>query len=256
MRRHLRSSAQATEAPLPLPEPDPRGEVFTFDGVGVTLGGATVLHDVDLRVPASGVTVVVGPSGSGKSTLTRLCNRLLDPTDGVVRFRDVPVRDLDVLALRRAVGMVFQRPTAFDGTVEDNLAVTGVTEPDRHRRVLDDVGLDPDSYVERIASTLSGGESQRLCLARTLLMDPQVVVADEPTAALDEVAARQLEQLACAAASRGIPVLWVTHDRAQVERIADHGAALSDGTVTRSGAPRILRPESAPEESSTPTQER
>lgn len=244
------------ETRLPLPEPDPHGDVFTFDRVGVTLGSASVLHDVTLGVPASGVTVVAGPSGSGKSTLTRLCNRLLDPTDGVVCFRGVPVGDLDVLALRRAVGMVFQRPTAFEGTVRDNLAVTGVTDPALHRRVLTDVGLDPDAYPERNASTLSGGESQRMCLARTLLMEPQVVVADEPTASLDDVAARQLEQLACAAADRGTPVLWVTHDRGQMERIADHGVALRDGTVTGSGAPGILRADPGPPPSSPQTWER
>ena len=109
-----------------LPEPNDSEPVFGFKGVGVDFGEAQVLHALDLAVPASGVTVVLGRSGSGKSTLTRLCNRLLDPTTGVVRFRGADVADLDVLALRRAVGMVFQRPTLFGGTVADNLAASGV----------------------------------------------------------------------------------------------------------------------------------
>ena len=86
------------------------------------------------RVPGSGITVVLGASGSGKSTLTRLCNRLLDPSSGTVSLRGTDVRQLDVLELRRAVGMVFQRPTVFDGTVCDNLEATGVTDGGAHAR--------------------------------------------------------------------------------------------------------------------------
>lgn len=205
--------------------------MFSFRGVGVTIDGTPVLRDVTLDVPSFGVTVVVGASGSGKSTLTRLCNRLLDPTEGVVEFRGEDVRSLDVLALRRAVGMVFQRATVFEGTVADNLDVTGVRERSAHERVLNEVGLDPASVYDQDAASLSGGEAQRLCLARTLLVDPQVLVADEPTASLDEGAARRLEGLACDAAERGVPVLWVTHDKAQVERVADRVVVLDGGTI-------------------------
>lgn len=212
-----------------LPPADREASVFSYRGVGVDIDGTPVLRDVTLDIPATGVTVVVGASGSGKSTLTRLCNRLLDPTDGIVCFRDHDVRTLDVLALRRAVGMVFQRATLFDGTVTDNLAVTGVVDRSAHDRVLAEVGLDLDH--DQDASSLSGGEAQRLCLARTLLVDPQVLVADEPTASLDEAAARRLEELACDAAERGVPVLWVTHDQAQVDRIADFVVVLRDGTI-------------------------
>jgi len=214
--------------------------LFEFDEVTVGLGGTRVLDALDLRVPAAGVTAVLGRSGSGKSTLTRLCNRLLDPSSGVVRFRGIDARDLDVLALRRSVGMVFQRPTAFPGRVADNMAATGVLDPRRHGAVLDRVGLDP-GLLEQDASTLSGGESQRMCLARALLMEPDVLVADEPTAALDEPGTRALEELVCAAASRGVPVLWVTHDLAQFDRIADHGVVLAGGRVVASGSVQVLR---------------
>lgn len=214
-----------------LPPAEAGTAVFSFHGVGVTIDGTDVLHDVTFDIPASGVTVVVGASGSGKSTLTRLCNRLIDPTGGLVCFRGHDVRSLDVLALRRAVGMVFQRATVFDGTVEDNLAVTGIADRQAHERILREVGLDPAAVSEQDARSLSGGEAQRLCLARTLLVDPQVLVADEPTASLDETAARRLEALACDAAERGVPVLWVTHDKAQVERIADHVVVLESGTI-------------------------
>lgn len=214
--------------------------VFAFEGVDVRFEEAHVLRGLDVRVPASGVTVVLGRSGSGKSTLTRLCNRLLDPTAGTVRFRAANVKDLDVLTLRRAVGMVFQRPTVFAGTVLDNLAASGVADRDRHVRMLERVGLD-EGLLDRDAATLSGGEAQRVCLGRALLVGPQVLVADEPTASLDEPATRELEHLVCAASADGVPVLWVTHDLGQFDRIADHGMVLARGTVVASGTADVLR---------------
>jgi len=215
------------------PTPAATESVFSFDGVGVRLGANDVLTDIDLAVPSHGITVVVGASGSGKSTLTRLTNRLLDPTTGTVRLRGADVRSLDVLELRRAVGMVFQRPTLFEGTVRDNLAATHVEDAAAHRELLASVGLDAD-FLERDGSTLSGGEAQRVCLARALLMRPQVLVADEPTSSLDHDSMLTLEQLARRLADGGVPVLWVTHDRAQVERIADHRITLAAGRVVPS----------------------
>jgi len=203
---------------------------FTFAGVSVAFGDATVLRGIDLEVPGSGITAVLGPSGSGKSTLTRLTNRLLDPTSGTVSLRGTDVRSLDVLELRRTVGMVFQRPTLFEGTVRDNLGATGVEDPGAHDDVLGLVGLEAD-YLDRTGSTLSGGEAQRVCLARTLLMRPQVLVADEPTSSLDQAATITLERLAQRLAEDGVPILWVTHDLAQVERIADQRVTIEAGTV-------------------------
>jgi putative ABC transport system ATP-binding protein len=204
--------------------------VFSFRDVSVTFGETQVLRGIDLDVPAHGITVVVGPSGSGKSTLTRLTNRLLDPSAGTVSLRGKDVRTLDVLQLRRTVGMVFQRPTLFEGTIRSNLAETGVTEEAEYRRTLGSVGLDA-GFLDRAASTVSGGEAQRVCLARTLLMRPRVLVADEPTSALDQGASQALESLARGLADGGVPILWVTHDLAQVERIADHRVSLSAGRV-------------------------
>jgi putative ABC transport system ATP-binding protein len=205
--------------------------VFSFEGVTVRAGEADILRGIDLRIPGDGITVVMGPSGSGKSTLTRLCNRLLDASEGTVRLRGADVRELDVLELRRTVGMVFQRPTLFPGTVGDNLAATGVEDGVAFGEALERVGLDA-SLLDRTASTLSGGESQRVCLARTLLMRPTVLVADEPTSSLDETSTLMLEAMARDLASGGVPVLWVTHDLAQSQRVADHAVTMEAGRVT------------------------
>ena len=204
--------------------------VFSFRGVTVTFGTRDVLHEVDLDVAGDGITAVLGPSGSGKSTLTRLTNRLLDPSRGSVRVRGTEARELDVLHLRRTVGMVFQRPTLFDGTVRDNLAATGVQEWVAHEEMLDAVGLGP-AFLERAGTSLSGGEAQRVCLARALLMRPEVLVADEPTASLDHSSALALETLARSLADEGVPILWVTHDLAQTGRLADHRVRLEAGRV-------------------------
>ena len=176
--------------------------------------------------------MVVGPSGSGKSTLLRLCNRLVVPTSGVVRFRGDDVAGLDPLRLRRRVGMVFQRPTLFGGTVRDNLRVAQPDgSEDDYEEALGRAALDR-SFLDRRADELSGGEAQRACFARTLVTGPEVLLMDEATSSLDAAARTTLERLACAAAREGgVPVVWVTHDEEQVARIADHVLTLEAGRV-------------------------
>jgi putative ABC transport system ATP-binding protein len=100
-----------------------RTAAFELERVTVVRAGRLVLDEITTRIPAAGITVVAGPSGAGKTTLLRLCNRLAVPDTGVVRYRGQPLDELDPLVLRRRVGMVFQRPTPFPGTVADNLAV-------------------------------------------------------------------------------------------------------------------------------------
>lgn len=210
--------------------------LFRFEGVEVTAPQGPVLRGVDLEVPDRGVTVVLGPSGSGKSTLLRLCNRLEAPSVGTVRFRGADLASVDPLAHRRRVGMVFQQPTPFGGTVRDNLLVAA---PDAGEgdmaEALARAGL-PARFLDRQASELSGGESQRACLARTLMAGPEVLLMDEPTSALDAAARSGLERLARALCDAGAPVVWVTHDLAQAGRIADTVVQMEEGRVV-SAAP-------------------
>jgi putative ABC transport system ATP-binding protein len=199
----------------------------------VEVGGVRILDGVSAAIAPTGVTCLVGRSGSGKSTLLRLCNRLEVATSGVVRFHGDDVLSLDPLAHRRRVGMVFQRPTPFPGTVRDNLLVA---RPDADEaalaHALERAALDA-GFLDRVADQLSGGEAQRVCLARTLITDPEVLLMDEPTSALDDDATGVLEQLACglACSDEAVPVVWVTHDRAQVDRIADRRLVVEEGRV-------------------------
>jgi putative ABC transport system ATP-binding protein len=206
---------------------------FEFERVTVVRAGRRVLDEITAAIPAAGITVVAGPSGAGKTTLLRLCNRLEIPGEGIVSYRRQPLDDLNPLVLRRRVGMVFQRPTPFPGTVADNLAVA---HPDAGTEELSTalkrVALDP-GLLGQDARTLSGGELQRMCLARTLVTQPETLLLDEPTSALDAQPKRVFEHTARDLAAQGITIIWVTHDDAQASRVADRIYQLCDGHLTR-----------------------
>lgn len=214
--------------------------LLDFAQVWVGAEGAWRVRDVTAEIPASGVTAIIGPSGAGKSTLLRLGNRLAAPARGTVSYRGTDVADLDPLWLRRTVGMVFQRPTPFGGTVRENLHVA---DPAATEEALVDAltqaELSPD-LLGRAATDLSGGEAQRVCLARTLLTRPGVLLMDEPTSSLDPGARLALEQLTIGLARRGTCVVWVSHDLAQVRRVADRVLVMLDGTVVHAGLPGSL----------------
>lgn len=211
--------------------------LFEFDRVSLTVGAVEVLREVSVQVPGRGVTVIAGGSGAGKSTLLRCCNRLEVPTAGVVRFRGRDIESLEPLTHRRQVAMVFQTPSTFPGTVLDNLlAATPSLSRPAALELLDRVGL-PAELLDRPAEVLSGGEAQRMVVARALATDPQVMLADEPTSALDGSATRRLEALATALAAEDLPVVWVTHDLDQMRRIADHLIVMREGSVSYAGEP-------------------
>jgi putative ABC transport system ATP-binding protein len=205
--------------------------VAAFALESVTVAGAERprLADVSLAIPETGVTVLQGPSGSGKSTLLRLLNRLEVPDEGVVRYRGEDLAERDVLAHRREVGMVFQAPVLFPGTVADNLLVARPADGEAALAVLlERAGLS-SAFLDRDAGTLSGGEAQRACLARALATGPRVLLMDEPTSALDPGASAVIERLARELADDGVPVVLVTHDQAQAQRIGDRIVHLHEG---------------------------
>ena len=206
--------------------------MFELDDVAAERGGRVVLRDVSVAID-DGATAIVGPSGSGKSTLLRLLNRLADPAAGAVRFRGSDVRELDVLALRRKAVLVPQLPAPLPGTVASNVeygpSLFGQT-PDVER-CLTLAGLDA-SYAPRDAARLSVGEQQRLMLARAIALDPEALLLDEPTAALDETARNGVElTLVELHATLGVALVLVTHDRAQAARLTTRTIRIADGHV-------------------------
>lgn len=196
---------------------------------------APILRGLTVDIPCRGITALAGPSGAGKSTLLRLLNRLDDPVSGVIMWDGRPIAEWDPRALRRRVAMVFQRAPLFDGTVFDNLRVAcpDLVSPGAEA-ILARVGLSP-TLLDRTATDLSGGEAQRMSIARALLTEPSVLLADEPTASLDGASRITIEQLARSIADDGVPVVWVSHDTEQLRRIADHVLVLIDGDVAAFG---------------------
>jgi putative ABC transport system ATP-binding protein len=193
------------------------------------------LNGVDVDLAAGRVTAVVGPSGSGKSTLLRVLNRMEEPVDGEVLLHGAPLRSLDVLDLRRRVGLLLQRPVPFAGTVLDNLraGAPGV-DRDAAAALLERAGL-PAAFVDRDAHGLSGGEAQRMCLARALAVGPEVLLMDEPTSALDRFAASAVEATIDRLRADGVSVVVVSHDLRQARRVADDAVVVVAGRVAESG---------------------
>jgi UDP-glucose/iron transport system ATP-binding protein len=209
-----------------------RTVAFELKRVTVRRAGRRILDELTATIPAAGITVVSGPSGAGKTTLLRLCNRLEVPDAGIIYYRGQPLDELDPLVLRRRVGMVFQRPTPFPGTVADNLAVARPDAgTDELSTLLERVALDP-GLLGQEARTLSGGELQRMCLARTLVTRPETLLLDEPTSALDAQPKQVFEATARHLAAQGITIVWVTHDDAQAARVADRIYQLRGGQLT------------------------
>ena len=196
-------------------------ERFEYRDVRVDGDDGPIIDGFTAVVPAQGLTAMVGPSGSGKTTLLRLLSRLDDPDAGAVLLDGVDVRDYDVLELRRRVQYVGQVPVTFPGTVADNL--DGQTDG-----LLERVGLSP-ALAGREADRLSVGEAQRLCLARALRLEPEVLTLDEPTSALDTGSKAGIEALVRSLADEGLTVVMVTHDPRQANELADHVVTVPHG---------------------------
>jgi putative ABC transport system ATP-binding protein len=206
--------------------------LFDLDGISLSRGGKQVLKGVSAQLP-EGASAVVGPSGCGKSTLLRLLNRLADPDAGSISYRSRALSSYEVLGLRREVCLVPQLPALLEGTVAGNVSFAARLagrEPDTDR-LLELAGLD-SSFADRDAARLSVGEQQRVMLARTLALEPSVLLLDEPTSALDEAARDSVEATLLDLRARlGLSFVLVTHDLAQANRMADSFLSLDNGCV-------------------------
>ena len=222
------------------------------------VAGKPVLVDIDLDIASRGVTAIIGPSGTGKSTLIRCVNRLVEPSGGEILFDGVDLARLSGRALREArrhIGMVFQEYNLVERlTVMENLLCgrLGYVSPWRAMRrqfppddiarayaLLDTVGL--AGFANQRADALSGGQRQRVGIARAVMQEPRLLLADEPTSSLDpKTSVEIMELLAGIARSRDIPVLVNMHDVELAKRYADRVVGMSGGRVVFDGPPATL----------------
>ena len=204
----------------------PRGETR---GLCFAVAGRRLIDGIDLELEPGRLTIVMGPNGSGKSLLLRLLHGLIEPTAGSVTWDGQPPTD----AVRSRQAMVFQRPVLLRRSVEANLRfVLGLRGPVSRRKTSDMlafVGL--SAQAKQPARLLSGGEQQRLALARALVLEPGVLFLDEPTASLDPASTAAIEDIVLAAHARGTRVVFVTHDLGQARRLADEVVFLDRGRL-------------------------
>jgi phosphate transport system ATP-binding protein len=224
-------------------QPTATGTVIESRNLDVFYGETQALQDISLKIPENQVTAMIGPSGCGKSTFLRCINRMNDLIDiarveGELTFKGKNVYDTDVdpVALRRRIGMVFQHPNPFPKSIYDNVAyglriqdktedIDAVVEESLKKAALWDEVKD---RLDESALDLSGGQQQRLCIARAIAVDPEVVLMDEPASALDPIATSQIEDLIEELATE-YTVVIVTHNMQQAARISDKTAVFLTG---------------------------
>jgi len=215
--------------------------VLRTEHLGRRVNNVVIVSDISLDVHHGEMLGIVGPSGSGKSSFLRLLNRLDEPTSGTVFLEGHDYRQFSPRELRRRVGMVTQRPFLFPGGVASNVSFgprqRGETLPDAEiAHLLGRVGL--PGFAGREVTNLSGGEQQRVSLARALANRPEVLLLDEPTSALDEQAKAGVEELICnLVRETSLTCLMVTHDREQARRMCDRVAILEAGRLIQTGTP-------------------
>src|SRR6266404_6349204 len=220
--------------------------------------GKPVLNDISLDIAARGITAIIGPSGTGKSTLIRCINRLVEPTSGSIEFEGHDLTRLTRHALRRVrchIGMVFQefnlveRLTVMENLLSGRLGYVSAWKAWRRKfpagdiarafELLDTVGL--SSFANQRADSLSGGQRQRVGIARAVMQQPSVLLADEPTSSLDPKTSVEIMQLLTdIALQRGIPVLINMHDVELAKRFADRIVGMAAGRIVFDGPPRQL----------------
>ena len=241
-------------------------DLISVKNLNLWYGAHQALHDINLDIPEKSITALIGPSGCGKSTFLKTLDRMNDLIPGVkitgeVRYdgQDIYAPGVDVNELRRAIGMVFQKPNPFPMSIYDNVAYGPRTHGVRNKAKLDDLVEQSlrgaaiwDEVKDRLkknALGLSGGQQQRLCIARALAVEPRVLLMDEPTSALDPISTSKIEELAVQLKER-YTIVIVTHNMQQALRISDKTAFFllgelieCDGTEKLFSAPSDKRTE-------------
>ena len=248
--------AAAAAAQDPALHPQIADPILEIDHLRLWYGSAEALQGISLRIPEKRITAFIGPSGCGKSTLLRCINRLNDLIDGVriegdIRFEGGSIYDpsTDVNALRKRIGMVFQKSNPFPKSIYENVAFGCRIQGVNRRVELDEIVERSlrgaalwDEVKDRLhesALGMSGGQQQRLCIARAIAVEPEVILLDEPCSALDPIATAKIEELMAELVSRYTLVI-VTHNMQQASRVSDYTAFLYLGRLIEYGVTEKL----------------
>ena len=223
--------------------------ILDIKNIEVSIDKHTILQQINLPIIEHAITAVIGPSGCGKSTLLATLNGSLQApkkvTNGQIIYNGLSVDSMDPRILRRQIGLIGQQPTVFPGTIEDNMVFAlnyykELSNTDRKAKAiqcLEQAGLysEINGDMKRLANSLSGGQQQRLCIARSLTVDPRVMLFDEPCSALDIKNSLHIEALLTELKAEQTIVI-VTHNLQQARRIADYTVFMNDGRVVEWGA--------------------
>jgi len=226
--------------------------VLNISGFSVSINKTNILKDIDLQVPKNQITCIIGPSGSGKSTLIRSINRINDDVVGFKKQGDIHFqnnsifkKNVDVANLRKDIGMVFQKPCVFPKSISENV-LFGIQhskkQSKQEKSVIVEKYLRASALWEEVSqrldekgSSLSIGQQQRLCIARTLAMEPQVILLDEPTSSLDPLSSRAIEKMMLEL-KKEYTIVFVTHNIQQAKRIADRIVFMCEGIIIEQGS--------------------
>lgn len=212
--------------------------VLEIESLSLRRGASHVLKEVSLAIQQGEILMIIGPSGSGKSSLLRCLNRLEIFYAGHILLHGNDITTLPVIELRQRIGMVFQKASIFASTVADNIAYGPRLQHKQISRemilaLMQQVALDAD-FVDRNAEELSGGQEQRLAIARALANQPEILMLDEPTSALDPIATHKIEKtLRKLCDETGLTLIWVSHSIEQARRVADRVLLLEEGRVVK-----------------------
>ena len=226
------------------------------ENLNLFYGKVQALFDTSMDIEANKITALIGPSGCGKSTYLRTLNRMNDLIQGVkikgiVKIDDIDIygKNVDVVQLRRRVGMVFQKSNAFPKTVFDNVAygpkINGVRNKNQLSEIVETsltraaIWDEVKDRLNEFAFSLSGGQQQRLCIARALAVNPEIILMDEPASALDPISTAKIEELIFEL-KKSITIVIVTHNLQQAARVSDFCAFFFNGEVIEFGASRQI----------------
>ena len=219
--------------------------IFTTASLNVWYGDTHALKNIDLTIFQNEVTAIIGPSGCGKSTYLKTLNRMVETNpavriSGSAQFKEIDLLNATVERLRSEVGMVFQKPNPFPKSIYDNVAYGPKLHGIRKKAMLDEIVENSlkkaalwDEVKDRLSASafgLSGGQQQRLCIARSLAIEPSVLLMDEPTSALDPVSTNKVEEL-IGELKKDVSIVIVTHNMQQAARISDRTAFFLHGEV-------------------------